>query len=113
MAESHFPLWAFIVEMAAIPVGFIFLGLLLRRLRLVHPAMWEKLGRPSLFIWAWPGSIVALLERVDANIRLLMFPFRTQSFQLGDAGTAIPLWLVRATLGLLAIFRLWSWWANP
>jgi len=113
VAESHFPLWAFIVEMAAIPVCFIFLGLLLRRLRLVHPAMWEKLGRPSLFIWAWPGSIVALLERVDANIRLLMFPFRTQSFQLGDAGTAILLWLVRATLGLLAIFRLWSWWANP
>ena len=84
MTKSHFPLWAFIMEMMAIPVAFMFLGMLIRRLRLVHPATWEKLGRPSLIILAWPGSIIALLERVDANIRLLVFPFRSQSFQLGD-----------------------------
>lgn len=113
MVESHFPLWAFIAEMAAIPVAFILLGLLLRRLRLVHPATWEKLGRPSLITLAWPGSIMALLERIDANIRLLVFPFRSQSFQLRDPGTAILLWLVRASLGLFGIFRVWSWWANP
>jgi hypothetical protein len=73
---------------------------------------WEKLGRSSLFIWTWPGSVIALLEAVDANIRLLVFPFRAQSFQLTDTGTVILTWLVRATLVLLAIFRLWSWWAN-
>ena len=112
MAEPHFPLWAFITEMAILPVAVIFEGLLLRRLRLVHPATWEKLGRPSLFIWTWPGSVIALLERVDANIRLLVFPFRAQSFQLTDPGTAILMWLVRGTLGIFVTFRLWSWWAN-
>lgn len=108
---SRFPPWAFITEMAGVPVGLVFLGLLLRRLRLVHPATWEQLGRPTLFISAWP--IIPALERTAANCRLLVFLFRTQSFQLGDLGTAILLWLVRATLVLLVILRLWSWWANP
>jgi hypothetical protein len=109
----HFPLWAFIAEMAAIPVAFIFLRPLLRRLRLVHPATWENLGRPFLFMWPWPGSIIGLLDQFDANIRLLVFPFGNQSFQFGNSGTATLLRLVRATLGMLAIFCVWSWWANP
>ena len=113
MAEPHFPLWAFITEMAASPVALIFFGLLSRRLRLVHYTTWEKLGRPSLFIGTWPGSIVTLAERVDAIFRLVVFPFRTQSFQLDNSSTAILLWLVRGTLVLLVTFRLWSWWANP
>jgi hypothetical protein len=113
MAEAHFPLWALVTEMAAVPITFVFFGLLLRRLRLVHPATWEELGQPSLFIWAWPGSIIALLDRVDANCRLLVFPFRTRSFQLDNAGTAVLLWVVRATLGVLLLFRVWSWWVNP
>jgi hypothetical protein len=113
LAESRFPLWAFITEMAAVPVAIILFWLLLRRLRLVHLAQWEKLGRPTLLVWTWPGSITELLDRVAANFRLLMFPFRTQSFQLGDPIAATFLWLLRATLGLLATLRLWSWWANP
>jgi hypothetical protein len=112
VTEPQFPFWAFITEMTGIPVAFVFLWLLVRRLRLVHPATWEKLGRPSLFIWAWPGSVIALLEALAANIRLSVLPFRAESFQLTDSGTVILMWLVRATVGLLAIFRLWSWWAN-
>jgi hypothetical protein len=112
MAELHFPVWAFITEMIAFPVAFTFFGLLVRRLRRVHPTIWEKLGQPTLFIWTWPGSIIALLERTDANLRLAMFPFRRQSFQLGDPATAVLLWFLRATLGLIIVLRLWSWWAN-
>jgi hypothetical protein len=111
VTEPLFPLWAFITKMTAIVAAFIFQGLLLRRLRLVHPTTWEKLGRPSLTT-AWPGSIIAFLDRVEANIRLVVFPFQSQSFQLGDSGTAILLWMVRATLGLVAVFAVWSWWAN-
>ena len=114
MAVSHFPLWALITELAGVPVAIIFFGLLLRRLRLVHPETWDKLGRPSsLFVWPWPGSIIPALEGAVPRFRLLVFPFRTQSFQLDDPCTAILLWMIRATLGLLAILRLWSWWANP
>jgi hypothetical protein len=112
VAEPQFPLWAFITEMVALPVAFIFFGLLVRRLRRVHPATWEELGRPSLFIGTWPGSVIALLERADANLRLAVFPFRTQSFQLGDPATATLLWIVRGALGLLVVLRFWSWWAN-
>jgi len=53
VAQSNFPLWAFITEMVALPVAFIFFGLLMRRLRRVHPATCERLGRPTLFIWTW------------------------------------------------------------
>jgi hypothetical protein len=97
--------------MAAITAAFLFMLLLTRRLRVVHPATWEKLGRPSLTTPS-PGSIVAFLGHVKANIRLVVFPFRSQSFQLGDPGTAILLWLVRATWGLIAIFEIWTWWAK-
>jgi hypothetical protein len=113
VAKPYFPPWVFFAEIAAILVALIFVGLLLRRLRLVHPAIWENLGRPTLFMGMWPGSIIALAERFDANFRLLAFPFRAQSFQLDDPSTKIILWLVRASLGLTAIFGLWSWLANP
>jgi hypothetical protein len=111
-AEPQFPLWAFITEMASIPVAFVFLGLLVRRLRLTHPATWEQLGRPPLFVGAWTGSLIAGLEAVAASIRLLIFPFRPQSFQLTDPGTMILMWLVRAAFGLQVILSIWSSWVN-
>lgn len=111
MGEPQFPLWAFITEMAAIPLAFIFFVLLSRRLRLVHPAMWEKLGRPDLMM-LHPGSFLGFLDLVEANFRLYIFPFRSQSFGLGNWGTAILLWLARVTLGLIVVFGGWSWWAN-
>ena len=110
MTEAPFPLWAFIAQMAAISLGITLLGLLSRRLRLVHPVTWERLGRPSLMML--PGSIIGFFERGVANIRLVVFPFRSPSFQLSDPGTAFLLWLLRATLGLLAVFSVWSLWAN-
>lgn len=94
VVEPQFPVWAFITEMTGIPAVFVFLGLLVRRLRLAHPTTREELGRPPLFIWAWPGSVIAPLQAVVANVRLLLFPFRTQSFQLTDIGTVILMWLV-------------------
>jgi len=77
VVEPQFPVWAFITEMTGIPAVFVFLGLLVSRLRLAHPATWEELGRPPLFIWAWPGSVIALLQAVVANVRPLLLPFRT------------------------------------
>jgi hypothetical protein len=112
LTKPDFPLWAFITEMVAIPMAFVLFGLLSRRLRLSHPDIWEKLGRPRLFIWTWPGSILALLDRFDANFRLFAFPFRTASFQLEDTWAATLLWLVRAISGLVVILRAWSVWAN-
>jgi hypothetical protein len=111
VTKPDFPLWAFFVEMTVLSIAFISVVLLIRRLRAVHPEIWEKLGGPSLSI-TWPGSIVALLERCDANMRLLVYPFRSQSFHLTDSGTTILLWMVRIALGPQAIFVAWSWWSN-
>jgi hypothetical protein len=111
--NTHFPLWALLSYFALLPVCAVLMGLLVRRLRLVHPTTWEQLGRPTVFVSLWPGSILAVADRADANFRLFVFPFRKQSFQTGNFGTATLLWLVRITIGLAIILGLWSWWANP
>ncbi len=111
--NTHFPLWALLSYFALLPVVFVLMGLLVRRLRLVHPTTWEQLGRPTLLVSPWAGSILALADRMDANFRLFAFLFRKQSFQTGNFGTATLLWLVRITIGLFAVLALWSWWVNP
>jgi hypothetical protein len=125
MPQSHFPLWALITQLAGAPVVFIFLGLLLRRLRCIHPTTWESLGRPSLLAWAYPKPVITLLawaypkpvitlpERLEAFFRLVIFPFRAQSFQLSDPVAAILLWLLRVMIVLGMLLSAWSWWANP
>jgi hypothetical protein len=110
VAEPKFPLWAFTTLVAAIPIGFVLLALLLRRLRLVYPDTWEGLGRPTVLLSPLGKSFIAILENVAANVRLLAFPFRTQSFQLDDPATACLLWLMRINLALVWALGLWSWW---
>lgn len=112
MAEPKFPPWALITLLSAIAIASIFLGLLLRRLRLVHTEIWERLGRPTLFVWPVGKSFLALLDAIEAYFRLLIFPFRAQSFQLDDPGTAFLLWFVRINLALVWALGFWSWWAN-
>lgn len=112
MPQSHFPLWALITQLAGAPVVFIFLGLLLHRLRCVHPTTWESLGRPSLLAWAYPKPVITLPERLEAFFRLVIFPFRAQSFQLSDPVAAILLWLLTVTIVLGMLLSAWSWWAN-
>jgi hypothetical protein len=118
VVEPQFPLWAFIVLMVCMPVLWIFLWFLARRLRGTSPTTWEKLGRPSgsMFVWVWPGSIGAAFEKGCsnwlANLRLLLFPLRAESFRLTDRRAVILLWSVRVVLVLIAIFGFWSWRAN-